>query len=129
MGSNELDTVSYVVKEINCEQGCISSLKFSDRFRSYHRLRSNGRIIDFVGNGTNQINGHPTTNHSIFSQDMFFNSWGSQNSIAVLKELKNGMVELLGYYKINGFKKVLSNEGFAFFHFHLHAYKNCTNHI
>lgn len=106
-------------KEINCVDNTISSLKFSEKYRTYHNLRNKNRIIDFVGNGLQQFNGYPTSNHSLSNQSMFFNSWRFQNKIPVLKEHFDGTVELLGDYKVCGIKKVLGNNGFAFFHFHL----------
>jgi len=113
----ELD--SPVDKEINCEDGLITCLKFFDNSRTYHKFHNKERIIYFVGYAVRQNNGHPVSNHIFYNQHMFLKSWKLQIRIPVIKELKTGEIVLLGYYKIDDYEKRVSNEGFSYFVFKL----------
>jgi len=111
---------SYKQRILGTDRYGISSLKLTDHCESYNRYDYSGRIIYYVGIGLTKSPGHPSGNQIQQRQRPFWQSWVIQNTFPILRKRYDGIVELLGYYRVVNMQKRLGNEGFTYFEIELH---------
>ncbi len=97
---------SYQRGTIGTAETGIQSLKITDHPDSYDRILENGRRILYVGRGNKDTPAHPFKNQLAEQQAPFKTSILTQNTFPVLHKIKQGQVELLGYYRVTALKRV-----------------------
>ena len=98
---------SYQRGTIGTAETGVQSLKITDHPDSYDRILENGRKILYVGRGNKDTPAHPFNDQSAEEQGLFKTSIITQNTFPVLHKIKQGNVELLGYYRVIALKRAI----------------------
>ena len=93
----------------------IISLKIIDGLNTYNKILNGGNIVWFAGIGSKSAEGSPVRNQLEENQSPFFVTKKYGDIFPILRE-KDGVVDVLGNYRIIDIIKKLTTSGFIYYH-------------